>query len=375
MAEKRTVKIRKMRLLTVSGSYVAKACRLALSPLLAATRPEISTEARDWDHETRIKSDYEHLIRLWRGRINELMAHRWRALPNIQKYIFAANCPPAGVRVQHKDLRSCHHRTICPWCWCRQNVRETFYRFSRVLYAGGDDVPYPYHLVLVRTSRHYPDGPDGWNCEEVVQDLVKHNKGAYYQLSMKAALGATSLCTIEPPRPYNQNPCWTVQHRILALVRADDERDYYVEPDLGQLPEDKGAYAIRSVERIEFPKRWDLAGAIGKYAEYPVQMMTSGPAQAIRVYNSYSAVVGKDAAGQAVKRNGVRLSAVYGILRGKLLLPDDDHDQIAITSMESADDFAQSGKPARRADRLPGVVRADGQRPRRSRHLHRPPAS
>lgn len=373
MAEKQTVKIRKMRLLSVSGSYASKACRIALSPLLAATRPEISEEARNWDHELRIKSDYEHLIRLWRARANELAAHRFRGIRNVQDYVYAANCPPVGVKTQFKDLWSCNLRSICPWCWCRQHVRETFYRFSRALYAGAEDTPYPYHLVLIRTHRYYPDGPDGWSCEEVVQDFVKHNKGTYYQISMKAALGATSLCSIEPPRAYNQNPCWTVQHRLLALIREDDERDYYVEPDLGQLPEDKGAYAHRSLERFDFPKRRDLAAAVGKYAEYPVLMMTSGPAQAIRVYNSYSATVGKDGAGRLVKRNGVRLSAVYGVLRGKMQLPDEDHDQITIASMESADDFAP-GKSTGRTDRLPGVVRADGQRPRRRRNLHRPSA-
>lgn len=374
MAEKHTVKIRKMRLLNVSGSYVAKACRIALSSLLAATRPEVPEEARTGDHAARIKADYEHLIKLWRGRLNELAAHRWRAMPDLAKYVFAANCPPLGVRVSGgKELRPCSHRSVCPWCWCRKNVRETFYRFSRVLYAGAEDVPYPYHLVLIRTHRYYPDGPDGWSCEDVVQDFVKYNKGTYYQDSMKAALGATSLCSIEPPRAYNQNPCWTVQHRILALVREDDEHDYYVEPDLGQLPEDRGAYAHRSVERFDFPKRRDLAAAVGKYAEYPVLTMLSGPAQAIRVYNSASATVSKDKSGRTVKRNGVRLSAVYGLLRGKLLLPEDDHDQIPIASMESADDFAP-GKHIGRTDRLPGVVRADGQRLRRRRNLHRPAA-
>lgn len=358
MDEKKPKEIKRFKLLDVSGSYLSKAYRVALAPLLAVTRPAL--EQAEADQRQRILSDAVHLVHFWRHRLNLLAAHGWSPVQEPLDYLYAANCPPVGVRTNHKNLWTCKHRSICPFCWCRQYVQEAYWRFERALYVNQQtDVPYPYSLVLVKTDRHYPAGPDAWPVEDVLRAFVQPNKGAYYKQRMGKALGATVLCSVEPPRPKMPNPCWTVQHRILAVVREDDLDDYYEEPDLGQHENDDGAWAVRSVERFPHPRRAVLAGAIGKYAEYPTLMLTGGLKNTIAVYNACTPEVRRTASGKIKKENGLRLSAVYGVLRGKLEIPDEDHEQIPIKSMESPVHATPTGKPTRRTDRGVGTVSSD----------------
>lgn len=346
MSETNLKGIKHFRLTDVSGSYLSKAYRTALSPLLASTRPADPSRSSG-DHRGRILADVAHLMRLWRRRVNLLAAHGWTPVREPLAYLYAVNCPPVGVRTNHKSLWTCKHRLVCPWCWCRHYVRDTYWRFSQALFSGhASDVPYPYSLVLVRTDRHYPVGEDAWTAADVLRAFVQPNKGLYYQQRMKTALGATVLCSVEPPRPRLPNPCWTVQQRILAVVREDDLDGYYEEPDLGQHAEDYGAWATRTVERFPHPRRATLAGAVGKYAEYPTLMLTGGLRNTLAVYNAHMPAVSRTSSGKIKKKDGLRLSAVYGVLRGVVEIPkEDEHDQMPITSMESFD-HADAGRTA-----------------------------
>lgn len=114
MPEKQPIKVRKFRVLGVSGSYVSKACRIALSPLVAATHLDRTPEDLETDDEERIKADFHHLQKVWRTRVNRLASFGWSPVQDQRDYLYAANCPPIGVRTQQRGMHACQMRSTCP---------------------------------------------------------------------------------------------------------------------------------------------------------------------------------------------------------------------------------------------------------------------
>ena len=90
MAEKNLKGFKRFKLLAASGSYLAKAYRVALAPVLTATRPEESARPPD-DHRGRILDDAAHLMRLWRRRVNLLASHGLPVLQEPLDYLYASS--------------------------------------------------------------------------------------------------------------------------------------------------------------------------------------------------------------------------------------------------------------------------------------------
>ena len=173
MTEKNPKGLKRFKLFAASGSYLSKAYRVALAAVLTATRPEVSARAPD-DHRGRILDDAAHLMRLWRRRVNLLASHGLPALQDPERYVQAVNCPPVGVATNHRRIWGCNNRLVCPWCWCRQYVRENYWRLDKALFNHQPtDVPLPYSLVLVRTDRHYPVIDGAWSPAQVLGAFVQ----------------------------------------------------------------------------------------------------------------------------------------------------------------------------------------------------------
>lgn len=304
----------------VFSDYASKACRIALKPLFDIV--QASASAADLPKPAgklgEMRRAFALTIDAWRQRLAELAAAGWPRVQTPQSFAYAANCLPAACSVPYQRLRACRQRQVCPWCWCRQYVQTTFHRFHRVLYGStsrGKEAAYG--LVEVYTDRYYPiEGPFAWSARDPASSFVCYQKGNYVRQVFSDTPGAAVLCSLDPVYPESSPPCWRLRHRVLALVRHDDTRDFYREPQLFDAEIVGGVWARRHVTPIPAPTRSDLVLAVGRYAAYPVGLWVGEAGRALEAIRAVSAVTFRDAAGKLKKQGGVRCSALYGELRG-----------------------------------------------------------
>jgi hypothetical protein len=82
------------------------------------------------------------LRRMWYKRIRSLKKAGWARLPDELATQYMRNCPPFGV-ITKSSARCCNVALLCPFCYARRYVLESFLAVERVLYGGTDPAAKP----------------------------------------------------------------------------------------------------------------------------------------------------------------------------------------------------------------------------------------
>lgn len=314
-------KICRFRLKEVAGTWRAKACRCALTELLGAAgndpigSPEYRVEiSREGTYS--ILRQYKHLLLAWRARLAELRQAGWGPIRDPTRFVFANNCPPAGVMV-NRGIRTCKRAQVCPWCWCRDYVMAPFDRLSQFLYPDGGSRVGPYDLFEIHYRRYCHVPP--WT----LADVTELGQTLRLQRRLPGQLGAYSLTSLEPPLP-GKDPRYLLHTRVLYVLPHDCPAEL--------APSRQGDYldVERSEQRISAPRRLDLVLALGRVARYPRRLFTGGVNQTVQVLHARPP-------GPRVR--SVRAAEFYGCLRGlkPVVEPIDD---ITLIDMETVHEEA-----------------------------------
>jgi hypothetical protein len=75
---------------------------------------------------------------------------------NLLQLQFARNCPPASVLTDQKKVRPCNLRKICPFCWGRYYVFETWNHAYPAIFTGRNKLsPHNREVVLLESGIVY----------------------------------------------------------------------------------------------------------------------------------------------------------------------------------------------------------------------------
>jgi hypothetical protein len=316
---------------------------------------------RDRPARARIAADISkrtsQLLGDYRAQLERLRKRGWPPQQHPIGWARAVNCPPAGVLTRLFDRRPpCRHRSLCPWCWCRQYVRDTYLNVEYAIY--GTNEIFEFNARSAREERALPQG--SWNllvCSrkygtfkvdelERMWDEIQSTR----QLSQKALRrfggvdGMFYLYVIYPQdiRKKTQ-PCFVVEKRLLVLAEAKfalNEGDSFEEAFSG------GRYAgeVTCLRRYHNLSRRELIGAVGTTCSYPRQLLYGSPdllflllerkrrqfipaserllrfikeqeAEEQKPFEQRNADVFREAARTYVRNTGIRLSANVGLFR------------------------------------------------------------
>jgi len=272
----------------VRSRHVDRAQRYALSPLTRFTSQDNA------DREAEIAESTLKLIEQWRDRVYVLRSEGWKR-PTGKNLIYTLNCPPIGV-LTDKKTRPCNQYAVCPFCWSRHYVQETFDALKYAYFSRDAKRPLPLDLVEVTATELLPT--DEWNLHGLFQFIQEHR--AEFLREFLPNEGAFQLYTIEPsdPRDRSRSPHWKFQQRVLAMIDP-----------LQEDPPTKGEYVgqRRVVRRHHGVTRKKLGMAVGRTCLYPTQMMRGPKAAVVELLERKRAWGG----------TGFRMSGYYGLLRNK----------------------------------------------------------
>ena len=280
----------------VKGRTVDLAQRYAVLAPLVARGTRAGTQQQIIRRMDRLRS-------MWIARCTALREAGWERLQTGKQWLYIAGCPPFSVMVDGPAFKPCKNTAICPFCWARNVVKETFERLEHACYVdlqGGigpketqkrrlaslDIVEMEYRFSLARTEEL---------LRELLRGIPKLGKGRVKEL-LPTALGAYCRFTIEPETNRKGRLVWVVRQRMLAIIQAQDES-----PD--GFRKKRGRLTVRRTHGIS---RRKLALAVGRTCRYPVWMM-NGPAEAVQSVLT--------AGGEGGRGKAPRLGAYYGLLR------------------------------------------------------------
>ena len=208
-----------------------------------------------------------------------------------------------------------------PYCWCRNTVLAVYPKLDWLL-KGYRERSQSVDLLEIRTTRSYPI--DEWSLEEGPAAWISSYRSDYIRKHLSKALGVYSLFSIEAPDFRKRSAaCYLLRQRILALVSCN----HPTPPEARE--EDQGITIERAVSRVIQPDDRKVAGALGRTALYPVQMLR-GPvketAEILRILQRSSRVTPERYSRAIPRGPGLRMSEKYGFLRGQ---------KLPFTSMES----------------------------------------
>jgi len=274
--------------------HVDLAQHYALSPL---TGPRHKGEV---DREAKIVEATLKLIEQWRARVYALRAEGWKR-PTGKSLIYTLNCPPVGVLTNRQKLRPCNQYAVCPFCWCRRYVEETFNRLENAYYGEERKQPLKLDLVEVTTTERLPT--DEWTLP-LLFELIQDHRADYLRNSLPNE-GAFQLYSIEPPDSRSQSTVsrWKFQQRILAMIDPVQENPSNKVDFVGQR---------RVVRRYNGIIRKKLGIAVGRACRYPKQMMHGPKATVAELLE-----MRRNWGGEGSK--GFRMSGYCGLLRNNWL--------------------------------------------------------
>lgn len=255
----------------------------------------------------------EHVIAMWRARLNALRQLGWQPKWSAGDWQFARNCLPAFMLVR-PGTRRCDLEYICPFCYARRlhkvwSVLDTIFSVSptpvgdTTLPLTADiallsqqladaaspvvnsiELPRAAHHLLVRTFTkdvNLSVDPADESAPAVLVERIR--KVTDLRRACVLALKTRGACVFTEFVPTQHG--WRMEYRELHVVDAT-----YVLP----------AAASEVTARVEEPTRAELARAIADFCPYPVELMF-GPAERLKV--------------ALMARVGMRLFQTYGILR------------------------------------------------------------
>ena len=277
----------------VRSRHVDRAQRYALSPLTGSANKDPG------DQEAAITNATLDLIEEWRARVYVLRTEGWKRPTTGKNLIYTLNCPPIGVLTNRQKLRPCNQYAVCPFCWSRHYVEETFDALEYAYFSRDAKRPLKLDLVEVTTTELLPT--NDWGLQDLLQSIQDHRIDFLHEFLPNE--GAFQLYTIEPsdPRDRSTSPHWIFQQRVLAMIDPFQES-----------PPDRGEYVgqRRVVRRHHGVTRKTLGMAVGRTCLYPTQMMRGPKAAVVELLELKRTWGGKSS-------KGFRMSGFYGLLRNK----------------------------------------------------------
>ena len=299
----------------IPDTPVAKAMKYAL------IHPVMSPHSADFLFEdVTVKTALRQVQQSWRDQVSGLQRVKWSDVVNPIGWRVGINCPPMFSLCKKPAPRPCHKYLICPFCWSRQVVSETFFRLEYDLYGttrstrltASDELsaevePLPLDIVeLIRTDITGFD-----HTAEELTDLAYQSRADFRDKFVNMR-GALSLSTLEP-----LTDSWKLTRRLLIVI----SKDY---PD-SEIPEETDhLYVRRHNEEMTKDK---LAGIVGRVCAYPAGMLSG---DAVRVREVLDARRGnKLNVNNNARGTSKRLMSFYGKLRNK-------QDRAALYSLDQA---------------------------------------
>lgn len=248
----------------------------------------------------------------WRSQVISLGDEGWSPATGIGLRV-AVNCPPTfstfGIARGSKRAsnRACRKYLVCPFCWTRQVVRETFLCLEYDLYgsprsqrhpAGGDETasmdPLPVDIVEMRNTRLTVPG---CSPEEVIEKAYRdrglfRNKFAMFR-------GALTLATIEPVAN-----SWKLTRRLLLVLPKGHGNEIPEESDFTEVRVHK--------EKLTREK---LAAIVGRVCSYPAGMLRGDPEMVRKMLDARRGT--RKNLKNNLRGTSKRLMNFYGKLRNK----------------------------------------------------------
>ncbi len=225
----------------------------------------------------------KQLRKAWNVRLKELQAAEWMPLDTRRAHTYMRNCPPFGVRTDRMDTRPCKRASLCPNCYARYMVFDSFTYLEQVLYGTTDPFTpdghqrrslYPHMNVI---DFKIPITPDPelrlppWTPYAITHEhcaRLKHhmraNNGEKRQTEVAAlrVLAAAVLYKVYPES--NQGVLKTT--RCGVIITPDDRfptdlADYFAA--------EGGTWNVRSTTK------GDLCQAVVSAMSYPAKLLTA----------------------------------------------------------------------------------------------------
>jgi len=299
---------------SVRHRVMDKAARYALSSVLKPYAVE--TSEHDEGEQLQVMRAHVEVRELWRRRVLALRATGWSRLMK-GTVDFARNCPEAGFWLDRQlRLRPCGMQMICPWCWCRYYVHETFLRLKYALWRTVDTPtrpPFQFDIYDCVTQ-------EGWPLHTPVSrlyDRVERLRKQTLRKEVPHNLGAFQLFTIEPPDTRCKLPEWEIKQRLLVLVDlgapGPPQEPVWIP---GEQPADYHRNVRLTAARDEHGlTQTQLTGPIGRVCQYPSQMLRGPRDMTVELLEYRGKYRKTSEQGKRKSATGFRMSGYYGCLR------------------------------------------------------------
>lgn len=287
----------------IPNTPVARAIKYAL------IHPVMKPHSADFLFEdVTVKTALRQVQQSWRDQVSELQRVKWSDMVKPAGWSVGVNCPPVFSLSKKPTPRTCHKYLVCPFCWSRQVVSETFFRLEYDLYGttrntrltASDELsaevePLPLDIVeLIRTD---VTGFD--TTADELTDLAYRSRSDFRDKFMDTR-GALSLSTLEP-----LSDTWKLTRRLLIVI----SKDY---PD-SEIPEETDRlYVRRHSEEMTKDK---LAGIVGRVCAYPAGMLSGDAARVREILDARRG--NKMNVNNNARGTAKRLMIFYGKLRNK----------------------------------------------------------
>lgn len=207
---------------------------------------------------------------------------------------YLLNCPPINVRTKQRS-RVCNKIELCPFCWGRERVIETYKAVTYALYGTFRSKQFNCQTGLLETVLPRPydfmEVISTWKAPFAGQDLKTWLASTLAErrkfLQKIPAKGTFALSVLEPSKDH-----WLLSTRILAMIPIG-----YV-PDVNSKTEEDYTLSVK----VQAADKKVLAAILGRVARYPVGLFDRS-------------VDDKRIAEAMEARKGLRLSALTGLFR------------------------------------------------------------
>ncbi|MCA9023490.1 MAG: hypothetical protein KDA74_25250 [Planctomycetaceae bacterium] len=202
----------------------------------------------------------------WRRRLYKLRKAGYPPLQN--RYVFARNCPPAGVWV-NQTSRQCHLDRICPFCWGRTYVFQCWSRLIPTLFAKEGKRSHR-DRNLIRAARTWRFD----NLDTALRAVRADRKVELDKLtkSYDGYFGAAKLVQFYP----DEQSLNGVFMRVATIVTVPDQSDYV--PVFEQF-----GYKAKLYEQVT---KQDLVQIVGRHAAFSSKLFRCDAKAAAKLLES-----------------------------------------------------------------------------------------
>ena len=271
--------------------------------------------------EHREKNDAQLLNEIWKLRLDQLNEAGFFHGDHMEGlYMRAMKCLPSNAELhenERAEYQPCNFSSICPFCWCRHHVENTFFKFNEILhkyninkYPFSLESTLPLNIIQVDSKLHYP-----FRINPKINDIynwINTDGLSFYREHMQYSLGGYIHHSIVPSDSDSRNRCgWLLRQRITVLAHND------IQGDIRYFPRDPNCDQLeQKTNTVCKPTPRELAEAIGRSFRYPHELVAHQPKFIIERMNARKRFGAYDECEiQGTQPNGtLNLSTTTGVL-------------------------------------------------------------